>query len=156
MMMTKLKKVLATSSKIRRNRRKLLNLQIQIFAWLVEFFSGLIILIVVSVPRHSISANVVDVYMNFTYWVAIPGIYLMNNDDFKSWVTENHSYIAFTNRFFPKTINTIDFKKDNDDPNRKRVRINNWVGTHWATKMWSVSWGSNQLVSIIHIELLSQ
>ena len=117
MMMTKLKKVLATSSKIRRNRRKLLNLQIQ-------FFSGLIILIVVSVPRHSISANVVDVYMNFTYWVAIPGIYFMNNDDFKSWVTENHSYIAFTNRFFPKTINAIDFDKGNDDTNRKRVKVN--------------------------------
>ena len=133
-MMTRLKKLLNTSSKIRRNRRKLLNLQIQIFAWLVEFISGLIFLIVVSVPRHSISANVVGVYMNFIYWVAIPGIYSMNNDDFKSWVTENHSYIAFTNRFFPKTINTIDFNKDNDDSNRNRVRVNNWVGTDWATK----------------------
>ena len=130
MMMTKLKKLLANSSKIRRNRRKLLNLQIQIFAWLVEFFSGLIFLIVVSVPRHSISTNVVGLYNNFIYWVFIPCIYLMNNDDFKSRVTENHLYIAFTNRFFPKSINTIDFNKDNDDDDRNRVRVNNWVGTH--------------------------
>ena len=128
MMMTKLKKLLANSSKIRRNRRRLLNLQIQIFAWLVEFFSGLIFLIVVSVPRHSISTNVVGLYNNFIYWVFIPCIYLMNNDDFKSWVTENHLYIAFTNRFFPKSINTIDFNKDNDDDDRNRVRVNNWVG----------------------------
>ena len=128
MMMTKLKKLLANSSKIRRNRRKLLNLQIQIFAWLVESLSGLIFLIVVSVPRHSISANVVDVFMNFTYWVAIPGIYLMNNDDFKSKVTENQLYIEFTNRFFPTSINTIDFNKGNDDANTNGVIINNWVG----------------------------
>ena len=52
----------------------------------------------------------------------------MNNDDFKSRVTENHLYIAFTNRFFPKSINTIDFNKDNNDDDRNRVRVNNWVG----------------------------
>ena len=117
-MMTKLKKLLTTSSKIRRNRRKLLNLQIQIFAWLVELSSGLIFLIAISVPMHTISTDVVGLYMNFIYWVAIPGIYLMNNNDLKSWVTENHLYIKFTNRFFPSTINTIDFDKDIDDTDK--------------------------------------
>ena len=117
-MMTRLKKVLVKSSKIRRNRRKLLNLQIQIFAWLVELSSGLIFLIAISVPMHTISTDVVGLYMNFIYWVAIQGIYLMNNDDLKSWVTENHLYIGFTNRFFPSTINTIDFNKDDDDTDK--------------------------------------
>ena len=117
-MMTKLKKLLATSSKIRRNRRRLLNLQIQIFAWLVELFSGLIFFIAISVPMHSISTDAVNLYMNFIYWVAIPGIYLINNDDLKSWLTENHLYITFSNRFFPSTINTIDFNKDDDDSDK--------------------------------------
>ena len=115
LMMTRLKKLLTTSSKIRRNRRRLLNLQIQIFAWLVELFSGLIFLIAISVPMHTISTDAVALYMNFIYWVAIPGIYLVNNDDLKSWLTENHLYINFSNRFFPSTINTIDFNKDDDD-----------------------------------------
>ena len=117
-MMTSLKKLLSTSSKIRRNRRKLLNLQIQVFAWLVELSSGLIFLIAISVPMHTISTDAVALYMNFIYWVAIPGIYLMNNNDLKSWVTENHLYIEFTNRFFPSTINTIDFNKDKDDSDK--------------------------------------
>ena len=117
-MMTNLKKLLSTSSKIRRNRRKLLNLQIQIFAWLVELSSGLIFLIAISVPMHTISTDAVALYMNFIYWVAIPGIYLMNNNDLKSWVMENHLYIEFTNRFFPSTINTMDFNKDKDDSNK--------------------------------------
>ena len=114
-MMTNLKKLLSTSSKIRRNRRKLLNLQIQIFAWLIELSSGLIFLIAISVPMHTISTDVVGLYMNFIYWVAIPGIYLINNDDLKSWLTANHLYIKFSNRFFPSTINTIDFGKDDND-----------------------------------------
>ena len=127
-MMTKLKKVLVKSSKIRRNRRKLLNLQIQIFAWLVEFCSGLVFVVAASQPRHTISYDAVGLYISFIYWVALPGIYLMNNDDFKSWVTENQLYIEFTNRFFPTSINTIDFNKGNDDANTNGVRINNWVG----------------------------
>ena len=127
-MMTRLKKVLVKSSKIRRNRRKLLNLQIQIFAWLVEFFSGLFFVVAASQPRHTISYDAVVFYIIIVYWVAIPGIYLMNNDDFKSWVTENQLYIEFTNRFFPTSINTIDFNKGNDDANTNGVRIDNRVG----------------------------
>ena len=112
MMMTKLKKLLAKSSKIRRNRRKLLNLQIQIFSWLVEFFSGLIFLIVVSVPRHSISTNVVGLYTNFIYWVFIPGIYLMNNDDFKSWVRKTIYTLNIQIDISPKAlIQSISIKK---------------------------------------------
>lgn len=127
-MMTKLKKVLVKSSKIRRNRRKLLNLQIQIFAWLVEFFSGLFFVVAASQPRHTISHDAFGLYISFIYWVVIPGIYLMNNDDFKSWVTENQLYIEFTNTFFPTSINKIDFNKGNDDVNTNGVIINNWVG----------------------------
>lgn len=52
----------------------------------------------------------------------------MNNDEFKSWVTENQLYIEFTNRFFPTSINTIDFNKGNDDANTNGVRINDGVG----------------------------
>ena len=122
-MMTKLKKLLATSSKIRRNRRKLLNLQMQIFAWLVELSSGLIFLIAISVPTHTISTNAIALYMNFIYWVVIPGIYLMNNNDFKSWVTENSLYIEFTNKFFPSAINTIDFNKDDSNDYKDSMMI---------------------------------
>ena len=83
---------------------------------------------------HTISTDAVALYMNFIYWVAIPGIYLMNNNDLKSWVMDNNLYIEFTNRFFPSTINTIDFNKHEDEsdfndpimiPNR--MKINNWV-----------------------------
>ena len=48
--------------------------------------------------------------------------------------SENHIYIEYTNRYFPKSINTIDFNKENDVDDRNRVRVNNWVGDDWSTK----------------------
>ena len=134
-MMRNLRKLLSTSSKIRRNRQRLLNLQIQIFVWLIEFFSGLIFCIWLLVPRHKdILDNVVHLFSTTIYYVIIPSIYTINNDDFKSSILENNLYITFTNKYFAGTVNKIFNANDDEDnspktenDNNKNPKVNNWV-----------------------------
>ena len=110
-MMTRLKKLLNTSSKIRRNRRKLLVLQIQIFAWLVEFIAGIVGLIMIMGPITKLPANVIGVFTTIVYFVLVPSVFLINNEDLKSKIIDNEIYLTITNKFFSRSINRIDYKQ---------------------------------------------
>ena len=114
-MMRKLKKLLSTSSKIRRNRQRLLNLQIQIFAWLVEFLGGMIFAIMVLGPTHgNIPNSVVGLFSSLIYFVIIPSVYSINNENFKSSIMENPLYLSLTNKLFSTRINKI-FNENDDE-----------------------------------------
>ena len=101
-MMTSLKKLLDTSSKIRRNRRRLLVLQIQIFAWLVEFIAGIVGLILIMGPITKLPANVIGVFITIVYFVLVPSVFLINNEDLKSKIIDNEIYLTITNKFFSR------------------------------------------------------
>ena len=116
-MMTRLKKLLNTSSKIRRNRRKLLVLQIQIFAWLVEFIAGIVGLIMIMGPITEPSANVIGVFTTIVYFVLVPSVFLINNEDLKSKIIDNEIYLTITNKFFSRSINRIDYKQKDLEEN---------------------------------------
>ena len=116
-MMTRLKKLLNTSSKIRRNRRKLLVLQIQIFAWLVEFIAGIVGLIMVMGPITKLPANVIGVFTTIVYFVLVPSVFLINNEDLKSKIIDNEIYLTITNKFFSRSINRIDYKQKDLEEN---------------------------------------
>ena len=116
-MMTRLKKLLSTSSKIRRNRRKLLVLQIQIFAWLVEFIAGIVGLILIMGPITKLPANVIGVFTTIVYFVLVPSVFLINNEDLKSKIIDNEIYLTITNKFFSRSINRIDYKRKDLEEN---------------------------------------
>ena len=116
-MMTRLKKLLSTSSKIRRNRRKLLVLQIQIFAWLVEFIAGIVGLILIMGPITKLPANVIGVFTTIVYFVLVPSVFLINNEDLKSKIIDNEIYLTITNKFFSRSINRIDYKQNDLEEN---------------------------------------
>ena len=116
-MVTRLKKLLSTSSKIRRNRRKLLVLQIQIFAWLVEFIAGIVGLILIMGPITKLPANVIGVFTTIVYFVLVPSVFLINNEDLKSKIIDNEIYLTITNKFFSRSINRIDYKQQGLEEN---------------------------------------
>ena len=116
-MMTRLKKLLNTSSKIRRNRRKLLVLQIQIFAWLVEFIAGIVGLIMIMGPITKLPANVIGVFTTIVYFLLVPSVFLINNEDLKSKIIDNEIYLTITNKFFSRSINRIDYKRKDLEEN---------------------------------------
>ena len=116
-MMTRLKKLLSTTSKIRRNRRKLLVLQIQIFAWLVEFIAGIVGLISIMGPITKLPANVIGVFTTIVYFVLVPSVFLINNEDLKSKIIDNEIYLTITKKFFSRSINRIDYKQQGLEEN---------------------------------------
>ena len=120
-MMTRLKKLLNTSSKIRRNRRKLLVLQIQIFAWLVEFIAGIVGLIMIMGPITKLPANVIGVFTTIVYFVLVPSVFLINNEDLKSKIIDNEIYLTITNKFFSRSINRIDYKEKDLEENETKT-----------------------------------
>ena len=121
-MMTRLKKLLSTSSKIRRNRRKLLVLQIQIFAWLVEFIAGIVGLILIMGPITKLPANVIGVFTTIVYFVLVPSVFLINNEDLKSKIIDNEIYLTITNKFFSRSINRIDYKQQGLEENEIKTQ----------------------------------
>ena len=116
-MMTRLKKLLHTSSKIRRNRRRLLVLQIQIIAWLVEFIAGIVGLILIMGPITKLPASVIGVFTSIVYFVLVPSVFLINNEDLKSKIIDNEIYLTITNKFFSRSINRIDYKQKDLEEN---------------------------------------
>ena len=120
-MVTRLKKLLSTSSKIRRNRRKLLVLQIQIFAWLVEFIAGIVGLILIMGPITKLPANVIGVFTTIVYFVLVPSVFLINNEDLKSKIIDNEIYLTITNKFFSRSINRIDYKQKDLEENETKT-----------------------------------
>ena len=116
-MMTSLKKLLDTSSKIRRNRRRLLVLQIQIIAWLVEFIAGIVGLILIMGPITKLPASVIGVFTSIVYFVLVPSVFLINNEDLKSKIIDNEIYLTITNKFFSRSINRIDYKQEDLEEN---------------------------------------
>ena len=109
--MSKLSKLLAKSSKIRRNRRILLNIQITIIAWLVEVFAAVIAAIMMHAPYESNNREfytaILEQITDLLYFIILPSIYLINSHDFKTTILDSKLYLAFTNKFFFNSVNKI-------------------------------------------------
>ena len=104
--MEKLRKLLSKSSKIRRNRRLLLNIQVQFLAWLLEVISAIIAILMFFSP-FSLASTFANHFSAIGCFVLVPSMYLVNCCELKTIVVQNPWYIKFTNKFFPKTINAI-------------------------------------------------
>ena len=115
--MENLKNLLSRTSKIGRNQRVLLNIQIQVLAWMMEFIVCIIAMVVSFMPFIGF-ANVVASYLaGFGYTVLVPRVYLINNDDQKKFLLENELYLKFNNKFFSRTVNKI---VPSENPSRNR------------------------------------
>ena len=104
--MEKLRKLLNKTSKIRRNRRLLLNIQVQFLAWLLEVLSAVIAILMFFSP-FSLASTFAGHFAAIGYFVVVPSMYLVNCYELKTIVIQNQWYIEFTNKFFPNTINAM-------------------------------------------------
>ena len=105
--MAKLSKLMPKSSKIRRNRRVLLNIQITIIAWSVEFFAAFIAAMIFLAPYEVHKEAILGQISDVMYLVILPSIYLINSHDFKTNIAESKLYLTFEDRFFSRFVNEI-------------------------------------------------
>ena len=97
--MVRLRKLLPDSSKIRRHRRIVVNLQITFLAWLVEVFGFFLIFLGTFILGHE--NNVVNLSMQLltviVYFNIMPCIFLINDSDVKAQIIESDWYNRFLN-----------------------------------------------------------
>ena len=89
-----LRKLLTDSSKARRHRRRILNIQITFLAWLVESIGILVIVLGIFIFGHD--SNVLNFFMQtltlIIYFVLLPSVFLINDFDIKSKIVESKWY----------------------------------------------------------------
>ena len=92
--MVRLRKLLADSSKARRHRRKILNVQITFLAWLAESIGFLVIFLGTFILGHE--SNTFNFFMQsltlIIYFNILPSIFLINDSDIKSSIVESNLY----------------------------------------------------------------
>ena len=105
--MENLKNLLVKSSKIKRNRRVLLNIQVQILAWMMEFLAAVVTIIMLFFPFAKLATMLASHFAALGFFVLVPSIYLLNSDHFKTSMIQNSWYLAFTRIFFSGFIDKI-------------------------------------------------
>ena len=99
--MIRLRKLLSDSSKARRHRRNVVNLQITFLAWLIEVFGFFIIFLGTFILGHE--NNVVNFSMQLltmmVYFNILPCIFLINDSDVKGQIIESNWYNTILNIF---------------------------------------------------------
>ena len=105
--MEALKKMLSKSSKVERNRRRLLNIQIQVFAWIMEVLVFVIAIFMSFAPFVKFANIISGHFAGFGCVVFVPSVYLINNNELKNKIVESRFYLTFLNRFFSRAVNKI-------------------------------------------------
>ena len=113
-----LRKLLSKTSKIHRNRRFLLNLQLSFIAWTAEFIGGVIGVLILFLPFANVSSRLKQIFTDLVYFVILPMIYTANGEDTKSSLLENSLYLKFSDLVFNRWINKI-VPEDAEDKHEK-------------------------------------
>ena len=105
----RLRKLLTTSSKERRHRRRLLSIQITFIAWLAESMGFLVIFLGTFILGHE--SNVFNFLMQtltlIIYFVILPSVFLLNDFDVKSEIVESNWYSTVLTVFHCNYIHKI-------------------------------------------------
>ena len=101
--MLKLHKLLTDSSKARRHLRRVLNIQITLLAWFVEFV-GFFVFVLGSYllgEKSSLTTFILQILSYALNFIIVPCIFLINNDQFKTHILESKWYQALNKKFSP-------------------------------------------------------
>ena len=143
--MTRLRKLLDGSAKARRHRRNILNIQITIFAWLVEFFGfffGFILVMIIGY-RNSMVTFVVQTYTLLFYFTILPCVYIIRDPEMKSTIIESSWYQAYLRKFHWQFEEDIESNSDEEGPSSSelqnteynKAKLRNKVAPEQACKM---------------------
>jgi len=119
--MVKLKSLLNESSKACRHRRNNLNIQITIFAWIVEFLGFLMAFLGTFILGHenSMTTLCLQTFTLTVYFIILPSTFLLNGSKLKDRIVDSSSYIEFSKLFMENPIedNRFDQSSQNHEDN---------------------------------------
>ena len=121
--MKKLKLLLSDSTKNKRHRRNILNILIQILAWLVEFVGCFTIFFGSFIMGHknSLVTQLLQTLTLLFYFVILPLTFLINGYNFKNTIAESRWYQTLVNTCCPWVIRSLHRSTQNDDDWEKNL-----------------------------------
>ena len=132
--MKQLRKLLTNSSKARRHRRKVLNVQVTFLAWLVESVGFIVVFLGTFVLGHE--SNVFNFFMQtltlVIYMNILPAVLLLNDYDTKTSIADSHWYEKILNMFNCNYTNSID---DNANDSRENSQMDDENERNGALKV---------------------
>ena len=113
--MIRLKNLLSDSSKTRRSRRNVLNIQITILGWLVEVLGFAIILVGTAIVGHgnAVVTMALQAFSMLFNAILLPSTMLVNSLEVKNAIVESRWYITFIDQF--KWLSVYPSTSDKDD-----------------------------------------
>ena len=101
--MIRLRKLLSDSSKARRHRRNLLNIQITVLAWIIEFIGVSSFLVGSFILGHTNTTTTFILQtLSATFnFILLPGILSISNSNFKTAVVDSGWYQKLTQQISP-------------------------------------------------------
>ena len=115
----KLKKLLSKSSKARRHRRNLLNIQITTLAWFIEFLGFYTFLLGSFILGHTDTSvtfllQVLTTIFNF---ILLPCIFLISSSQFKNIIADSNWYLVLVHRVSPQPRNELEEESEDGGQN---------------------------------------
>ena len=113
-----LRKLLTDSSKARRHRRRVLNIQLTFLAWLIESIGLSVMVLGIFVLGHD--SNVLNFSMQTLtmtiYFMILPSVYFINDYDIKSKIAESIWYGSVLTFFHCNYTKSEDSLEETSDP----------------------------------------
>ena len=114
--MIKLRKLLSDSSKARRHRRNLLNIQITVLAWIIEFLgiSGFMIGSFIIGHTNTIATFILQTFSATFNFILLPGVLSISNTNFKAAIADSGWYQTLIEKISPMTEDNNDDVYDDE------------------------------------------
>ena len=81
-------KTLSEKVRMRRQRRKTINIQMTIISWFIEFIAGIANLAIYFLYKEAVVLALLGLFNIFVNFVVIPGTYILNTEDCKRFIIE--------------------------------------------------------------------
>jgi hypothetical protein len=95
-------RILSETVRIRRQRRKTINIQMTIISWLIEFITGISVLAMYFLYKEAYIVLALAMFNIFVSFVVIPGTYILNTEACKRFVIA-HGWCTALRRMCPST-----------------------------------------------------
>ena len=95
-------RILSETVRMRRQRRKTINIQMTIISWLIEFITGISVLAMYFLYKEAYIVLALAMFNIFVSFVVIPGTYILNTEACKRFVIA-HGWCTALRRMCPST-----------------------------------------------------
>jgi len=113
--------MLSEKVRIKRQRRKTINIQMTIISWLIEFISGIAILAMYFLFNEANIVTLFAMFNTFVNFVIIPGTYILHTEVFRTFVVAQGWSLSIRRMCHPTRVSPLQDEEQNSDEHHNDV-----------------------------------